>query len=110
MTTRDLARRAYLQAQQQLSLLERGSFQEFDAGFAELEHACTVLLRTPLAEFDDEAAALAGQLVHVQRAICEQLDSLMGEAGEAVSANKRGRTVLEAYRSGMAHVPAPRAV
>lgn len=110
MTARDTARDAFLLAKEQLRLLEEGSFEEFDAGFARLEDVCTALLRTPLAEFDDEAAALAAQMVHLHRAMCERLDELMSEAGEAVSASRRGRTVLDAYRPEMAQVRLPRAV
>lgn len=110
MSVRDVARSAYILAQEQLALLEQGSFEDFEAGFARLEEACTTLLRTPLAEFDDETSALAAQLVPLQRAICEQLDVLMAEAGDAVSANKRGRTVLHAYRPEPAQLRAPRAV
>lgn len=110
MTVRDIARSAYVLAQEQLALLEQGSFEDFEPGFTRLEDACTTLLRTPLAEFDDETAALSTQLVQLQRAICAQLDVLLAEAGEAVSANKRGRTVLHAYRPETAQLRAPRAV
>jgi hypothetical protein len=108
--SRELARHAYNLAQRQLALLQQDSFEAFDAGFDELERIYTALLRTPLEEFDDETEALAQELVPLQRSICEELDSLMSRAGDAIHANKRGRTVIDAYRPTPAGLPAPRTV
>ncbi len=108
--SRELARQAYNLAQRQLALLQQDSFEAFDAGFDELDRIYTTLLRTPLEEFDDETEAIARELVPLQRSICEELDSLMSHAGDAMNANKQGRSVIDAYRPAPARLHAPRAV
>lgn len=110
MTVRHTAQCAYRLAEELVSQLEQGRFDEFEDYFARLEENCTLLLRTPLSEFDDETAALAGQLAVLQRRICDELDALMAEAAGAMSANKQGRQVLRAYGSDASPSRLPRAV
>lgn len=110
MTVRETAQKAYRLAEEVVSLLEHGQFDEFDANFTLLETTCTELLRTPLSEFDDETAALAGQLAVLQRRICAELDTLMAVAADAMSANKQGREVLRAYGPSSPISRLPRAV
>lgn len=95
---RDTAHHAYRLAREQLRTIRAGDFERYEGSFEELEATYTELLRTPMAEFDDEARAVTSEVVSLQRDICHELDAMMDAAAGALASQRRKRAVSSAYR------------